>query len=154
MVAIESQATIIEHPYRSGWIARSDNVDEMADMLQTVKAEIEKLKLCEYALRNGIASLATAATKTKRVSGERFTCKVVMPDDYWEQATLKMLWSGNQELAKKYLRISSLAPQMVEVKKLENTSGSSELEDFKHRLFGARRQSNSPPSVSIEVEKY
>ena len=150
MVVLETTPTIVEHPYRSGWIASSDSVDQMADMLTTIKAEIERLKACEYALRNGIASMATADTKTKRVAGESFVCKVVMPDDYWEQASLKELWADVPELARTYLRIATLAPNMVEVKKLANMSGTSELEIFKQKLLGARRSSNSPPTITVE----
>lgn len=150
MVALDTTPTIIEHPYRSGWIASSDSVDQMADMLQTVKAEIERLRACEYALRNAIAAMATADTKTKRVAGQSFVCKVVMPDDYWEQSALKELWADMPDFARTYLRISSLAPQMVEVKKLANMSGTSELEIFKQKLLGARRPSNSPPTITVE----
>lgn len=151
MAFIDNQSPAdIEHPYRSGLIASVGSVDELAGMLQSVKVEIDRLRATEYALRNAIAGLATAETKTKRVAGERFFCKVTMPDDSWEQATLKRLWADSPNLATVYLRIASLAPNLTEVKKLTNTSGNQDLEKFKSQLLSARRPANSPPSISIE----
>lgn len=141
----------LEHPFRPGQICSCDDVDSLAEMLEQVKSEAAKLKAYEYAIRNAIAAKRPGSTKTERVQGDRYVCKVVTPDDSWEQATLKRLWKADPMQSEVYLRIATLAPNLTEVKKMINTSGNERFERYKAELLGAKRPSNSPPSVSVEL---
>lgn len=140
-----------EHPFRPGEICSSDDLDSLAAMLERVKDEAAKLKSYEYTIRNLIAAMRPGRTKTERVQGDRYVCKVVTPDDYWDQTTLKKLWQSDPQQSQVYLRIATLAPNLTEIKKMQNTNGNERFEAYKAELLAAKRPSNSPPSVTVEL---
>jgi hypothetical protein len=143
----------ISHPYRSQVGARRDSIDELVDMLQTVKGEIESLRSCEMSLRAALAAMCSGSRKTQRLSGERFKVKLTWPDDTWQQSTLKELWTGDPQQSATYLRIATLAPNLREVKKLEETfSGNERFLTYKEKLLSARQPATNPPTVTLELD--
>lgn len=149
-VGIETER-YIPHPFRSGLVADRLDVDDLIGMYRGVKEECDKLRVYEMALRHAISTHAKGDQKTQRVVGFQYTVKLTYPDDYWTQAILKELWDEDPQQSKTYLRISQLAPNLREVKKLEAASGNERFEQYKQRLLSARQPSNSPPTVSIET---
>lgn len=143
----------IRHPFRSGLVADREDVDDLAETLRGVKAEIDSLRACEIILRAAIAEHAKGEQKTQRVVGNRLMVKLTYPDDYWQQSVLKELWEADPEQSRVYLRIATFAPNLREVKKLEAAHGNERFENYKSRLLSARQPSNSPPTVVIEERK-
>jgi hypothetical protein len=150
-VGLSQQLVKIEHPFRGFSIDASD-IDQMADLLVAVQNEIKQLRVCEYLIRGQLGGMAEGELKTRRLKGETHTLRIEMPADYWDQGTLKELWKRDEMQAKEYLRIATLAPNLREVKKLENCSGNERFEKFKHDLLGARMPSSSPPRVVVEEQ--
>lgn len=138
----------LSHPFRQTRVERSD-IDGLCDELHRVKGELRDLHEYDQRLRRAIDSLSTADTKTRRVVGSRWEATLVSPSDYWSNAELKQCLSRFPDLAATYIRVSQYAPNLTEVKKLENTSGNETFEVFKRALLAARTKNNSPPSVSL-----
>lgn len=138
----------LRHPMRHTYVDRSD-IDTLCHELQRVKSEIEKLREFEYAIRFALHELSEGTNKTRRVIGQRYEAKIVDQDDYWLQSTLKDCVLQFPQFASTYLRISQYAPNMREVKKLENATGHPELVEFRDLLFSAREPSKAPPTVTI-----
>lgn len=144
----ETDSHGLRHPMRKTYVDRSD-IDTLCHELRRVKEEIEKLREFEYAIRFALNDLSEGTNKTRRVIGQRYEAKIVDQDDYWLQSTLKDCVSQFPQFASTYLRISQYAPNMREVKKLENATGHPELVEFRDLLFSAREPSKAPPTVTI-----
>lgn len=142
----------VAHPFRSGVKADRDNIDELIDLLQVVKGELESLRSCEYSLRSALGVLAQGTRKTTRLVGTKFRAKVSWPDPTWQQTTLKELWQEDPQQSQTYLRIATLAPNLREVKKMEETYGNERFETYKAKLLGARQPATSPPSITVELD--
>lgn len=142
----------LRHPFT--WVeVDSTDVDKICDAYLEVKQEIEKLRAFEYALRFRLEAMTDSDAKTRRVFGDKYEVKLTMPDDYWSQTTFKECVKQFPQMSETYLRISAYAPNLKEVKKLENASGSEEFMRFKSLLLSGRSESNSPASVSISEAK-
>lgn len=142
----------IAHPFRSGLQVNRDNIDELVDLLQVVKNEIESLRSCEYSIRSALGAIAQGDRKTQRLRGDKHRVKITWPDDTWQQTTLKELWQADPQQSGIYLRIATLAPNLREVKKMEETYGNERFEAYKQKLLSARQPATSPPSVTVEMD--
>ena len=140
----------IAHPFRKDVAAEAGDIDGMAIMLTNVKAEIAKLRATECILRTQLANMTTGDAKTRRLVGEMVKLKIEMPSDMWQQSVLKTLWVDDVEMSSIYLRVDRLAPNLREVKKLENASGNARFAEYKRRLLSARQASTSLPVVTVE----
>ena len=151
MGLITNAPQLIEHPFQELG-AMTNDVDALASVLAVVKEQMARLKQCEYDLRTAIGNLARGDTKTQRVQGNEWTCKVEFPNTSWSQPVLKKLWENNhyQEtgLVPTYLKIATLGVQLREVNKLRTTSGNQLFEEFKEQLLLAEQESGSPPTTT------
>ena len=151
-LGIASVATVT-HPFRTKLIADVANIDDMIDMLRGVQGELKSLRVCEGLLRQHLGFLTTGDLRTRRLVTDKFVAKVVLPSDSWSQSPLKELWRDDPEQSEVYLQIATLAPKMIEVKKMENATGNERFEVYKAKLLGARSASTAPPTITIEEEK-
>lgn len=142
--------TEVAHPFRTDYRADADNVDALAEMYETVREEIARLRATESLLRVEIGKLATGDQNTQRLKGDRYTVKVTKPKDVWQQSILKELAEEDPMQSKLYLRIQSYAPNLREINKLEATTGNERFERYKEKILSARQPSTAPPNVSIE----
>lgn len=142
----------IAHPFRKDLKVDRDNIDQLVELLQAVKGEIESLRSCEMAIRSALAAIAQGDRKTQRLRGEKWKIKLTWPDDSWQQTPLKELWQEDPQQSQVYLRIATLAPNLREVKKMEETYGNERFEAYKAKLLGARQPATSPPSVTVELD--
>lgn len=117
-------------------------------MLVEVKKEIDQLREVERELRFAVESLSVGDTKTRRVVGERFEAKITMPDDYWSQSVLKDCVKRFPDLAARYLRVASWAVNMIDAKKLKNSSGPA-IDEFRDALWSACSPSDNAPTVVV-----
>lgn len=142
----------IAHPFRPALKVDRDNIDQLVELLQVVKNEIESLRSCEYSIRSALGAIAQGDRKTQRLRGEKHKVKITWPDDTWQQTALKELWQEDPQQSQVYLRIATLAPNLREVKKMEETYGNERFEAYKAKLLGARQPATSPPSVTVELD--
>lgn len=141
---------VVEHPYQTGLNASVDSIDEMARLLEHVKEQQARLKACEYELRESLGKLTTSEKKTRHLKGESIEVKLTYPSPSWSQPVLKELVKEDPDMSALYIRVSSYAPNLKEVNKLETTSGTERFEKYKAKILSARSESNQPPSVSIK----
>lgn len=137
----------VKHPFRN-WIATTNDIDSICEMLVEVKKEIDQLREVERELRFAVEHLSVGETKTRRVVGERFEAKLTMPDDYWSQGVLKECAKRWPELAARYLRIATYAVNMVDAKKLKNSAGPA-IDEFRDTLWSACSPSDNAPTVVV-----
>ena len=139
----------IHHPFISGRSVRTDDPVGMMQMLADVKEQASRLQVIATLLRIAIGNLASAE-KTSRVITDKFAIKVVRPNETWDQSVLKNAWKSWPPAQKTYLRIATLAPNLVEIKKLEKSTGDDDFMQWREALLAARKPSNSPPTCTIE----
>jgi hypothetical protein len=144
--------TELKHPFRRD-AKDCQTVDQLLRLLQQLKHDQQELRACECMVRTELASRCQGDGKTRRIRGDELEAKVVMPNDHWQQTVLKQCAKTDAELSAVYLRIATYAPNLVEVKKMEGTTGNDRFESFKHLLLSARGPSNSPPTVTLETGK-
>ena len=139
----------IVHPFAPNLFADVNDVDQLAFLYCLIRDQRQALQQAEAELRFAIADHSRAETKTGHIKTDHYTVKVEQPDDAWSQAMLKQVWSSWDD-ANTYLRIGSLAPNLREVKKLENTSGDETFEAWKKVLLDARQPSGAAPKITVK----
>ena len=135
----------------SGELIDTANVDQLIDRLEAHKQIVERLQGTINLLRRTLASLSSGEAVTRRVCGARRLAKVVMPDESFDQRTLKELWAGFPEVAPDFLRVASLDVRRREYAKLINTSSSvSDFMVFREQLMRANQGRIGTPRIEIE----
>ena len=134
----------------TGEIVDFDSIDDLIDSYERMKTLNDRLYAHIVICKQVLAKHTVGTTKTRRVIGERRAAKIEMPDDSWDNKTLKELWEQDQELAKQYLRIEKIAPQMREVKKLLASNGNEKFQNFRNRLLAANNGPSGNPTITIE----
>jgi hypothetical protein len=135
----------------TGEIIDTESIDHMLDRFSAIKEYHARLNLTLLLLREAIAAKAEGDGVTRRVAGRYWRARVTMPDERFDQSTLRRLWVEYPELAQEYLRVAALDVKRVEVKKLINTS--SDQEDFKafrSALLSANEGRKGAPTITIE----
>lgn len=127
-------------------------IDDLADLLQKVRQQIEALRGTERQVVEQLAALATAGGRTRRLRGLKVRLKIEMPDDAWDQARLRSLWHNYPHERGKALRIDRLGVNLVEYKKILGESGEQLFEDFKRELGFANLGPRGLPRVTIEED--
>jgi hypothetical protein len=149
MTTIEIRAKI-DHPFRTGAFADVQETDSLWKLLEVVKEEQSKLRICELELRKALGLLTQGETKTRRLIGESVKLKLEFPSDYWTQSILSELVKEDPEQSQVYIRVSQYAPNLKEVKKLEAANGNERFEQYRAKLLSARSPSTAPPTVTID----
>ncbi len=150
MATLEYEIEPLVHPRYPNAPVDPSNIDGMAIMLQVVSEEIGKLAELKNNLRTAMWRLTEGTAKTRRLVTDRFKLKLEQPADTGQQSTLKELWKDDPTQSLVYLRVATLAPNMREVKKMEQASGNERFTQYRDKLLGARQRSGSPPKVSFE----
>lgn len=113
---------------------------------------------CCYAFMQNVRAIvadlapkpAKETVKTVRVAGNNLVAICKLPSPSWDQKILKHLYLSSPALAQTYLRITEVAPNLVEVNKLRNTRATARpLSLFKKELFTAERPAVGIPTITI-----
>ena len=150
MATLEYEIEPLVHPRYPNAPVDATDIDGMALMLQMVTDEIGKLAALKNNLRLAMWNLTQGTARTRRLVTDRFKLKLEQPPDSWQQSTLKELWKDDPDQSKTYLRVATLAPNLREVKKMEQASGNERFTQYRDKLLGARQRSGSPPTVTFE----
>lgn len=127
------------------------SIDDLATMWRDLDAEYRQVREMRARLASAIQDRTIGQDgKTRRLRGDKYRIKVVLPGTSWDQATMKALWNDQYLLATKYLRIERLAPQKVEVNKLQNESGGPGFMQFRAALLSAETESTANPYITLE----
>lgn len=133
-----------------GEILDISTVDGMVEAYQQLGQIKRAVYVAEDVIKTAMAAKATEGGKTRRIAGDEHQAVLTMPSDKWNNAALKQLWERFPDLREKYLRITEVAPNMTEVKKLEGTTCEGELFKFRALLLAAREPASGQPSIKIE----
>ena len=129
------------------------SIDDLATMWLDLDAEYRQVREMRSRLARAIQDRTIGQDgKTRRLRGDKYRLKVVMPDTHWDQTLLKALWRDQYLLATKYLRIERLAPQRIEVKKLRNEAGGEGFAQFRAALLSAESESTANPYITLEEQ--
>lgn len=145
---------IIQHPLTGELIDPTD-IDALGDALIDINRCWDLLKVAKDSVVTAIAKHATEEGATRRVRGERHRIKLTMPKDHWSSSILGNVW-GNanyEKWSRQYVRPSGFAPNIREIKKLENESGGPKFEEMKQLIFAARSEPRGLPSVKFEDDE-
>ena len=149
--AEDAEPLYIDDPLLPGELIDPNSVDQLCERYDAIKQVSDKLSLVLLDLRRAIAAKTEGEANTRRVAGRYWRAKVTMPDESFDQQTLKRLWAEYPEFAHEYLRIASVDVRRVEFKKLVNTA--SDQDDFcafRDSLKGANEGRKGVPRVEIE----
>jgi len=135
----------------TGEVVSVDDVDGLIDLYERIDAMDRQLWNVKRAVRESLAGLTEGEAKTRRVRGHRRAAKVVMPDDSWDQATLREAWTSYPQYREEALRIATFAPRLREWKKMVNTSGPPEFEAFRDLVGRANRGPVGAPTIKVEL---
>lgn len=135
----------------SGEVIDLADIDSMIDAIDRLKPAADKIYAVLQSLRISLAGLTEGDAVTRRIRGKRRSAKVEMPDVSFEQSVLKELWNSHPKLAQEYMRISTLAVQMKEYKKLIDTASSeADFTFFRDAMTSACRGRVGTPAVKPE----
>ncbi len=95
-------------------------------------------------------AIVDRAHGASRLEGDTRCARLTKQPRKWNQSRLKDLWHRFPELRERFLRIATLAPNLNEVKKLENTSCDGDLSRFRMLLAVSEEEQTLPPTVTIE----
>jgi hypothetical protein len=134
----------------AGEVIDPTDADALIDFYESMKSLDSQIYVAKQLAAKALAALTTGETKSRRLQGQRRKVKIEMPSTTWENSKLKEAWNSFPHLRETYLRIGTIEPQLVEIKKLRNTSGPPDLETFKSMVFAAEREPTGTPKVTIE----
>ena len=130
-------------------IDRAD-ADALISAWERCDAEAAKLYAARGHFATAIAALTTGDAKTRRLRGETRLARIEMAKDSWSQQILRELWQASR-FAKEFLRISELAVNLIEYRKLaSSTATRSDLEEFRRRLTEANLGPGGTPRITVE----
>lgn len=129
-----------------------DDVDQMIDAYQEMKAFGDRLYAAQIAIRTKLADITKGQTeaKTRRVQGRRRKAKIEMPSPGWDQSILKEAWNSFPQLRDQCLKIDTVGVKAREWKKLAETAGVPEVETFRDMIKAAVKPPTGAPTITIE----
>lgn len=129
-----------------------DDVDQMIDAYQEMKAFGDRLYAAQIAIRQKLADITKGQTeaKTRRVQGRRRKAKIEMPSPGWDQSILKEAWNAYPQLRDQVLKIDTVGVKAREWKKLAETAGAPEVEMFRNMIKAAVKPPTGAPTITIE----
>lgn len=133
-----------------GEVVDRDDPDALIDAYEKVRQLETVVDALKGQLRKAIAQKTTGENKTRYLVGRRRKAKVTFPADQWDQGKLKEAWHSFPRLRDDYLRIAKVDPKLVEVRKLERSTGDDSFNTFRDMVLGANRGPQGLPTVSIE----
>jgi hypothetical protein len=130
-----------------------DDVDQMIDAYQEMKAFGDRLYAAQIAIRTKLAAITEGQTeaKTRRVQGRRRKAKIEMPSPGWDQSILKEAWNAYPQLRDQCLKIDTVGVKAREWKKLAETAGVPEVETFRDMIKAAVKPPKGVPTIEIET---
>lgn len=134
----------------TGEIVDGADTDGLITAYENVSRELELLRGARAEIACWLAARTSGDTRTRRLAGKTRLVKIEMPSTTWDNSRLKEAWHAYPQFREKYLRIAEVAPQLIEVNKLRDTTGESDLETFKRMVLSAEREPTGTPYVKVE----
>ena len=134
----------------TGELLSVTDVDSLASALLRINRVLASMSAAQVEIRAAIACLARGEGKTLRVRGEKYRCKVEIPDDHLEQSKLREAWDKYPGLVDQVLKVERLGLKKVEWGKWQNEVGPLDFEKCKAEIKAAITQSLSIPRVTVE----
>lgn len=148
LTAEQPPAELID--FTTGEVLERGDADALISAFERVKAEADKLYSLRHRIAEAIVALSEGPNKTRRVRGKARIAKIEMPDEGWTQSILKEAWNAYPTLRDEFLRIESVGVKLREWKKLKETVGPADLEQFKKMLASANVGTVGTARVSVE----
>lgn len=129
----------------------ADGLIDVLDRLQKYRREQgAAIYACELAVREALAALTEGDAKTRRIAGRRRKAKVEFAADSYDQTILREAFHAYPAYRDAYLKVESIKPKLIEIKKLTNTTGPADLMLFRDMILNANRGAVGTPTVTIE----
>lgn len=128
-----------------------ETVDELIEVMQLAEKQINNLRSVASEAKAKLFSLAqfSSGVNTARVQGEKYKCKIQMPSKIsWNQKALSQI--NSKYPAYGIVDIAYYKVNTIEYKKIINTVGTDEFNDFKHELMAANMGIVGTPIITIE----
>ncbi len=136
----------------TGEVVSADDIDGLIDMLEGLRSRKDDISTAIVTAERFLVSRAPAddGPRTKRVKGRLRTVKIEHPGPSWDSGKLMEAWCAYPNICNDYLRIERIVPKMREVKKLRETGGEKDFEQFRSMVLGAEKPPAGKSRVSIE----
>jgi hypothetical protein len=135
----------------TGEIVSLDDIDGMIDLYENLKEKSDAAYACLIALRVALAKKTEGDARTRRIRGKRRAAKIEIPADSWDQSLLKESWNSYPQYRDQVLKIDTIGVQIREFKKIVNTSGPADFEQFRNMVTQANRGPTGTPTVKVEM---
>lgn len=126
------------------------NVDQLIDCWEHMKLVADQCYAVKTRIAKMLADMTSGDKKTRRIEGTRRKAKVEMPGIAWDQKKLRETWEKFPGLEKRCLKIATIGVDLIEYKKLKETTGGPVLMDYITAVMSADRGPQGTPSISIE----
>ena len=131
-----------------------NTVDELIELIKVAEYKMNELRLiiCN-AKTKLLESLPEGGGHTARIQGDKYKCKVEFPTKVaWDQKKLSHLYSiyPHGTIVDTLIRIGTYKVDMREYKKIINTVGNDEFNNFKEQLLSANLGTLGTPKFTIE----
>ncbi len=137
----------------SGEIVDGDDIDGLLAMFQRIQRVRDTMESQLRDLKAHLWNMTTSENKTRYLMGQRLEAKLQEPRASWDQSLLKELWNSFPDLALRYMRISTLSPNLREVDAMRRADGNPQFEGFKKIFLSAERPPTSWPIVTVKEAK-
>jgi len=141
--------TTIDDP-TTGELVPVDDVDALLECYGRVKAMNDRCYAVQLAIRNKLWAMTEGDNKTRRIVGRRHKAKLTQADDGWDNSILLEAFNAYPNLRDQCLKIGTIKVMAREFKKLVNTSGPADFEQFRNMVSKAHRGPSGTPALSLE----
>ena len=150
-LAVDSRREIIS-PFDREIIDLDDSksTDKLIGLLEQIKNTEKQLYAVKPLVVRELAARTEGDAKTRRVMGDDRLAKVTMPDLSWDQGILKEAWNSYPKFRDMCLKIGEITVALRDWKKIENTTGGDDFNQFRDMVKAACRGAIGSPSITIE----
>lgn len=134
----------------TGEVVDETDADALIDCLDRIQKRAREIYAAKELVVLALACMTEGDAKTRRVEGRRRKAKITMPSDSWDQSILKEVWNAYPDHRDRFLRLGTVAVNLREWKKLQNTTAPKDVDQIKKMLDRANRGATGNPSVRIE----
>jgi len=134
----------------TGELVCIDDIDGLIDMYERCKHTNDVCYAVQIKVRELLAGMTEGDSKTRRVRGNRRQAVISMPDDAWDQASLKRAFAEYPKYRDQVLKIDSVRVLLREFKKIVGTTGPADFNDFRDIVSAANRGPCGTPTIKIE----
>jgi hypothetical protein len=129
-------------------------IDELIHIIEHSEEQINNYKIMANFAKTKLMQLAefNNGVKTARIQGKNYRCKVELPSKItWDQKKLSRMYSiyPHGTIIDGVIKIASYKVDMREYKKIINTTGDEEFNNFKNELLSANLGITGAPKFTI-----